>query len=155
MCVCVCVPPPSPFYNACAPQIDCTTVLCVCVRACLRVCLLGCPLACFPRCMLLYQRNHSHLFFFFKLRRFANSIWFLFIYFFTPFSPWFTFFLTVNCWGATLFIMCFALVLVTDLFLKAFSICSFFSEHREYFPNPCLSLPPITGANVILSILNY
>uniref|UniRef100_A0A672ZQF8 Transcription factor 7 like 2 n=1 Tax=Sphaeramia orbicularis TaxID=375764 RepID=A0A672ZQF8_9TELE len=24
------------------------------------------------------------------------------------------------------------------------SICSFFSEHREYFPNPCLSLPPIT-----------
>uniref|UniRef100_A0A671YKL7 Transcription factor 7 like 2 n=1 Tax=Sparus aurata TaxID=8175 RepID=A0A671YKL7_SPAAU len=26
----------------------------------------------------------------------------------------------------------------------AFSICSFFSEHREYFPNPCLSLPPIT-----------
>uniref|UniRef100_A0A8B9JNN3 HMG box domain-containing protein n=1 Tax=Astyanax mexicanus TaxID=7994 RepID=A0A8B9JNN3_ASTMX len=28
------------------------------------------------------------------------------------------------------------------------SICSFFvSEHREYFPNPCLSLPPITDAN--------
>lgn len=28
----------------------------------------------------------------------------------------------------------------------------FFPERREYFPNPCLSLPPITGANVILSI---
>lgn len=36
--------------------------------------------------------------------------------------------------------------------LEGLSICSFFSEHREYFPNPCLSLPPITGANAILSI---
>ncbi|CDQ67041.1 unnamed protein product [Oncorhynchus mykiss] len=26
------------------------------------------------------------------------------------------------------------------------------NEHREYFPNPCLSLPPITGANVILNL---
>lgn len=37
--------------------------------------------------------------------------------------------------------------------LEGLSICSFFfPERREYFPNPCLSLPPITGANVILSI---
>lgn len=37
--------------------------------------------------------------------------------------------------------------------LKASVSCSFFfPEHREYFPNPCLSLPPITGANVILSL---
>ena len=36
--------------------------------------------------------------------------------------------------------------------LEGLSLFFFFSEHREYFPNPCLSLPPITGANVILSI---
>lgn len=42
--------------------------------------------------------------------------------------------------------------LVMDLLLKASLFVLFFSEHREYFPNPCLSLPPITGANDILSI---
>lgn len=46
----------------------------------------------------------------------------------------------------------YARFLVTDFFLKASLSVLFFSEHREYFPNPCLSLPPITGANVILSI---
>lgn len=124
------------FYNAWALQIDCTA--CVCAWLCMCTCARWAA----PRllsCMLWNQQKKiTHIL---KLRRFANSMIYPLLLLFWSYCE--------EQWR--LVIMYFALVWWRTSSWRLLYLF-FFSEHREYFPNPCLSLPPITGANVILSI---
>lgn len=116
------------FYNACALQIDCTTVPGMCVSVWLCMCVGACWAA--PRllsCMLLYQHERKKITYILKLRRFANFMIYPFLFL------WFTFFWSYCEEQMPTCHYVFCARLVTDFFLKASLSVLFFQNTENIF----------------------